>query len=271
MTYPTATHDAPPEAFAVAEPLREPQLARTRTAAEEARAIVASHSLGTLSTLTADGDPWGSLVSYGQLADGSPVLLVSTLAEHGRNLRLDPRASLVVAERAEGGDPLDSGRVTLAGRAEPPAGKEAAAARAAFLAAAESARYYIDFGDFALYVLRVERVRWVGGFGRMDSAGADAYRAAEPDPVAKSAAYAVRHLNDDHADALLAMATGPGGFTDATAATCRRADRYGLDLWVTTPRGKGPVRVGFAEPCTTPDGLRAATVELARRARAMSA
>ena len=33
-------------------------------------------------------------------------------------------------------------------------------------------------------------------------------------------------------------------------------DRYGLDLWVTTPRGSGPARVGFAEPCTRPDGLR---------------
>jgi heme iron utilization protein len=269
MTYPNATHDAPPEAFAVAEPLRQPEPAQTRTAAEEARAIVASHSLGTLSTLTADGDPWGSLVTYGQLPDGSPVLLVSTLAEHGRNLRLDARASLVVAEAADGGDPLDSGRVTLAGRAEPPAEEEAGAARAAFLAAAESARHYIDFGDFSMYVLRVERVRWVGGFGRMDSVDAGAYAAAEPDPVAASAAYAVRHMNEDHADALLAMATGPAGFTDATAATCRRADRYGLDLWVTTPRGKGPARVGFAAPCTAPDGLRAATVELARRSRAM--
>ena len=111
-------------------------------------------------------------------------------------------------------------------------------------------------------------MRWVGGFARMDSVGGDAYRAAEPDPVAGSAASAVRHLNEDHADALLAMAAGPGGFTDATAAVCVGADRYGLDLRVETPRGAGPCRVGFAEPCAEPGGLRAATVELARRSRA---
>jgi len=261
-------HQAPAGALAVAGPLREPEPARTRTPAEEARTLVATNSLGTLSTLTAGGDPWGSLVAYGQLADGSPVLLVSTLAEHGRNLPLDGRASLVVAEGVQGGDPLDTGRVTLAGRAERPEGEEADAARAAFLAAVETAHHYVDFGDFALYVLRVDRVRWVGGYGRMDSCAADEYRAAEPDPVAGSAAFATRHLNEDHADALLAMALGPGGFTDATAAVCRRADRYGLDLWVTTPRGQGPSRVGFAEPCTEPGGLRAATVALARRARA---
>jgi len=256
--------DAPP----VAGPLREPEPTRRRTPAEEARTLVAAGSLGSLSTLTAEGAPWGSLVAYGQLGDGSPVLLVSTLAEHGRNLRRDGRASLLVAESVQAGDPLDAGRVTLAGRAERPAGAAEQAARAAFLSAVETARDYVGFGDFALYVLRVDRVRWVGGYGRMDSPAAVDYRAAAPDPVAAVAPSAVRHLNADHGDALLAMAREPAGFTDAIAARCRGADRYGLDLWVTTPRGSGPARVGFAEPVREAGGLRAATVALARRARA---
>ena len=227
------------------EPLRTPEPARVRTPAEEARTLVAAHASGLLATLTLDGDPWGSLVAYGTLPDGAPVLHVSTLAEHGRNLARDGRASLVVAEDSAAAE----------------------AARSAFQAAVPGAERYADFADFTLYILRVERVRWVGGFARMDSVGADAYRAAEPDPVAGSAASAVRHLNDDHAAALLAMAAGPGGFTDATAAVCLGADRYGLDLWVETPRGAGPCRVGFAEPCAEAGGLRAATVELARRSR----
>jgi len=236
-------------------------------AARAARALVAAANAGVLSTLTASGNPWGALVAYGLLPGGAPVLLVSALAEHGRNLARDGRASLVVAEDSAGGDPLDAGRVTLAGRAERPAGAAAESARSAFQAAVRGAERYADFADFTLYILRVERARWVGGFARMDSVGADAYRAAEPDPVAGSAASAVRHLNDDHAAALLAMAAGPGGFTDATAAVCLGADRYGLDLWVETPRGAGPCRVGFAEPCAEAGGLRAATVELARRSR----
>ena len=116
-------------------------------------------------------------------------------------------------------------------------------------------------------MLGVERVRWVGGYGRMASAGARDYAAAEPDPVAAAAAGAIAHLNADHADALLAMAHAFTGYTDATAATCAGADRYGLDLMLETPRGRAPARVGYAEPITTPGGLRAATVELARRAR----
>jgi len=116
-------------------------------------------------------------------------------------------------------------------------------------------------------LLRVKTIRWVGGFGRMASTTVEEYAAAEPDPVAPHADYAVRHLNEDHADALLDMARAIAGHTDATAASCLRADRYGLDLDVATPRGRALARVGFAEPATAPDGLRPATVELAKRAR----
>jgi putative heme iron utilization protein len=248
-------------------PLKDVPPARRRTAGEEARTLVAQTAVGTLATLSDDGGPWASLVSYAALEDGSPVLFVSTLAEHGRNLVRDPRASLVVAETPSGTDPLASGRVTLAGRVVRPEGEREATARAAYLAAVPTARYYAGFGDFSLYVLEVERVRWVGGYGRMDSADAEAYANAQADPVG-DARGAVRHLNEDHADALLAMAQALGGYPDATAATCTAADRYGLDLALQTPRGSASARVGFAEPVAEASGLRGATVELARRARA---
>lgn len=260
---PAATLQAPP-------PLTAVPVAPVRGAAEEARTLVQNGVVAGLSTLSDGGHPWGSMVTYGVLAGGVPAILVSTLAEHGRNLVGDRRASLLICEAAAAGrDPLDAGRVTLAGVMEEPAtDAERELARAAVRAASPASSLYGGFGDFTLWVLRVQRVRWVGGYGRMDSATPEAYAAAQPDPVAPSAAYAVAHLNDDHAAALLDMAHGLAGYPDATAATCTRADRLGLDLTLTTPRGTAYTRVGFAQPCTTPDGLRAATVELARRARA---
>jgi heme iron utilization protein len=114
-------------------------------------------------------------------------------------------------------------------------------------------------------------VRWVGGYGRMDSADADSYHAAEPDPVAAGAAYAIKHLNEDHAHNLLDMARALGGHPDATEATCSSIDRYGLNLNVQTPRGFTTTRIAFAEPASKPGDLRAATVELTRRARGESA
>src|SRR5437773_9809962 len=70
---------------------------------------------GALATLMpGSGDPYCSLVNVATAADGSPVLLLSRLAVHTRNLATDPRASLMLAESREG-DPLEGARVMLMG------------------------------------------------------------------------------------------------------------------------------------------------------------
>jgi len=266
-TPPAFEHDVPGTPPALPPPLDDTGPAPRRTPAEEARALVGSTNVGTLATHSSDGYPWASLVAFGSLGAGSPVLFVSTLAEHARNLERDPRASLVVADPHPKADVLACGRVTLAGTAERPTPELADIARDAYVEAVPTAKAYVDFRDFSLWILRVERVRWVGGYGRMDSVDAVSYAAATLDPVVRAAHGAVAHLNEDHADALLAMAQALGGYPDATSATCSSVDRYGIDIDVETPRGPSSTRVGFAEPVTEADGLRAATVQLARRAR----
>ncbi len=238
--------------------------------AEEARTLVSATNIAALATLTADGDPWASLITYGALDDGAPVLCLSRMAEHGRNLAGDPRASVIITQPDPPADMLAAARVTLAGRCERPSDDaERARARAAYLAAVEAGSVFIDFSDFSLWILRVERVRWVGGYGRMDSATSEAYAAAGPDPVMSHAASAVAHLNADHADALLDIAQMLGGYPDATRATCDGIDRYGMDLSLDTARGRAPARVPFPEPLTEGAQLRSATVELTKRARAL--
>lgn len=262
----TRDHGDPGDAPSVPPPLTEVANSVRPSAAEEARTIAASTNAGTLATLTSGGDPWASFVTYG-LLDGAPVLCVSNLAEHGRNLAGDPRASIAIVAPSSESDPLASGRVTLAGVAERPAGAELAAAREAHLSGVAAAKYYIDYSDFTLWVLRVHRVRWVGGYGRMDSTTGEAYAAARPDPVQPLSAGAVEHLNADHAEALAAMAKVLGGYPDTTSATCTSADRYGLDLRIMTERGMAYTRIGYAAPIDSIDELRSATVELARLAR----
>jgi putative heme iron utilization protein len=262
----TRDHGDPGDAPSVPPPLTPVVNAFRPSAAEEARTIAASTNTATIATLTVDGDPWASFVTYGLLR-GAPVLCVSNLAEHGRNLAHDPRASLAIVAPSTESDPLASGRVTLAGIAERPAGEEAVTAREAHLAGVEAARYYVDYSDFSLWVLRVHRVRWVGGYGRMDSTTGAEYSAAKPDPVQPRAAGAIAHLNADHADALVAMARTLGGYPDTTAATCAALDRYGLDLKVSTERGVAYTRIGYPAPINSIDELRSATVELVQLAR----
>ena len=260
-------HGDPGDAPSAPPPLKPVVNPRRPTAAEEARTIASSTNVGTLATLTTDGDPWASFVTYGLLG-GAPVLCVSQLAEHGRNLEHDPRASLAIVAASTDADPLASGRITLAGNVERPVGDEQRAARQAHLDAVSAAKYYIDYSDFSLWVLRVHRVRWVGGYGRMDSATGEDYAAASPDPVQPLAAPAIEHLNDDHAQGLADMARVLGGFPDTDVATCTGIDRYGLDLKVITGRGIAYTRVGFADPIDSASELRSATVELVQSARA---
>jgi putative heme iron utilization protein len=265
----TPDHGVVDGAASVPAPLVQTDPAPRLSPAEEARTLMAATNVAALATLTADGDPWASLITYGALDDGAPVLCLSRLAEHGRNVAADARASLIITQTDRPPDPLAAARVTLAGHVErPPDAASLAAARGAHLAAVAAASTYIDYSDFSLWILRVDRVRWVGGYARMDSASGPAYAAAQPDPVVSGASTAIAHLNADHADALLAIAQALGGYPDATTARCAGVDRRGIDLLLDTPRGRAPSRVAFAATLTESAQLRAATVELTQRARA---
>src|SRR5258706_2638718 len=86
-------------------------------AARLARSLLRRSRQGALATLMADsGDPYCSLVNVASHADGSPILLISRLALHTRNILGDSRVSLMLDERAEG-DPLEGSRIMLAGGA----------------------------------------------------------------------------------------------------------------------------------------------------------
>jgi putative heme iron utilization protein len=241
--------------------------ARRRNAAEEARTLVSKMSVGYLATVGEQGDPWCSLVTYGPTADGDPVLLVSTMAEHGRNLVHDARASLAINDPSLPGDPLDRPRITLAGRVVAPQGDRAEEALDAHTAAVPGARLYAGWDDFTLWVLEVARVRWVGGFARMETVSHDEYRAAEPDPTAPVAEKAAAHLNKDHAGGLLAIAREIAGARGAVGAVCTGIDRYGIDLSCTGAGQSAAARAPFHEPLATAADVRPATIALVQRAR----
>src|SRR3954471_6572756 len=170
----------------------------TPSHAERARSLVAQISTGTLCTLAIEpaGYPYGSFVTVA-FEKGNPVFLISALAEHTRNLEQDSRASLLVAESGST-DPLANGRVTLLGPCTRVEG-DGGSARAAFLAVHPNSAYYADFRDFAFWTLRVNAIRYIGGYGRMSWIGQDDWHAAEANPLAPHAADAIAHMNADHA------------------------------------------------------------------------
>lgn len=135
---------------------------------QQARRLAAAGGAGTLSTWSSDrpGWPFGSLALYAADAAVRPVLLLSGLAVHTRNLAVDPRASLLVTEPGAA-DPLAAARLTLLGTIAPVAPGEIAAARELYLARHPQAATWASFGDFAFYRMEVEQAYFVGGFGVM--------------------------------------------------------------------------------------------------------
>jgi putative heme iron utilization protein len=239
--------------------------------AERCRTLASSATSATLCTIARDpsGFPYGSLVSVAVDAMGRPLLLLSELAEHTGNLHARLEASVLVTEPlGDHDEPLALGRVTILGSCAkvPPA--EVAAAREVFLGKHPGAANYVDFKDFAFYRLEPTALRYVGGFGRMSWVTAEAYRAAEPDPLASVAPGILRHMNDDHADALLAYAHALAGIANASAATMTAVDRYGFEIAAVTPEGPRAARLAFDAPVATADDVRRVLVAMVKGARA---
>lgn len=250
-------HGPPPDNAAMSDPRPEP--------ARRARTLVRAADRAALaSALVGDGWPFGSLVMTACAHDGSPLLLISDLAEHTKNIAADPRVSLLVDGTAGLDDPLTGPRVTLLGRL---VRDDAPQPLARFRARHPGAGLYAGFADFHLYRLEVARAHLVAGFGeirwiegaawRFDDAGAAPLAAAEPDIVA--------HMNRDHADAVGLYATRlldrPEGAWQMTGI-----DPEGCDLRL----GGAVARLEFCAPVADADAARAALVALVNKARAVA-
>ncbi len=236
--------------------------------AERARTLVHRGRTGSLATLSRKhpGHPFASLMPYAPDATGEPVVLISGLAVHTRNLQADPRASLLVSEPDWPGDPLAAGRVTLMGTAERLGPEAAGEVRPLYLARHPGAEYWVDFRDFAFYRLRVTDVYIVGGFGAMDWVEADAYRAASPDPLADAAGGILEHMNRDHPDALLTFARVLAR-TAADEARMVAVDRLGFKLRVRHGERVHAARIAFPREVRTPEQTRQVLIEMLRDAR----
>jgi putative heme iron utilization protein len=241
------------------------QPTRDFNAGRLARSLLRRSRQGALATLMAgSGDPYCSLVNVASYPDGSPILLISSLAVHTRNILADSRVSLMLDERAEG-DPLEGSRIMLVGRAEQASGDSATILRRRYLNAHPSAQAFVDFKDFFFFRIRPSGTHLVAGFGRIldlkpgqfltDISDAGALIEAEQDVI--------DHMNADHREATNLYATRLLGAGPADWR-CSGCDPDGLDLQTSAT----VLRLDFPERVTGPGELRKMLVRLADEARA---
>ena len=230
-----------------------------------ARSLLRRSRQGALATLMAgSGDPYCSLVNVASHADGSPILLISRLALHTKNILGDSRVSLMLDERAEG-DPLEGARIMLAGRAEEAAGDAAAVLRQRYLNAHPSAEAFVNFKDFLFFRIRPSGMHLVAGFGRIIDLKPEQFLTDISDAGALLEAEqgAVENMNEDHRDAMSLYATKLLG-AEAADWSCTGCDPDGMDMQAD---GK-TLRLDFPERVTSGTELRKMLVKLVGEARA---
>lgn len=231
-----------------------------------ARALLRSLDRASLGTRMRPGTPdaegpYTSLVMVAADLDASPLLLISQLADHTKNLEADPRVSLLFDGTAGLDEPLTGPRVSVQGNAEK---TDDARLKQRYVARHPGAAMYASFRDFAFWRVRVTRAHLVAGFGKIHWIEARELLDGMPSAaLAEAEAGIIEHMNSDHADAVQLYATKLLG-AEGEGWTLTGVDPEGADL----RRAGRILRLPFAKAVSNAEDARVELVRLVKQARA---
>ncbi len=170
--------------------------ARTLLRAEE-KAVLSTHSVSKA------GYPFGSVTTYMTDYQGHPIIYISHLAQHTRNIKKDPKVSLIVSQ--DHAHDINAGaRLTLLGEAHLIDSAERDAMAEKFYRRFPASQAYQQTHDFEFYRIQVEHIRYIGGFGQIHWLKASDFLLPEPTWLAHEQP-AIAHMNEDHVDAMQLM------------------------------------------------------------------
>lgn len=134
---------------------------------ESAISLLHEAPYGTIATVSAQlsGYPYATTVPYVVDERHRPVLFISALAEHTKNLLADPRTSLSVAKPECGNHIQSAARLTLVGDVERLA-EPSPELLARYLRYHPDAEEYLPL-DFMFFCLQPKLARFIAGMGRM--------------------------------------------------------------------------------------------------------
>lgn len=247
----------------------------TMSLTSEARQFLRATRNGMLSTFSAKlpGYPFGSVAPFVLDHSGQPVILISTIAEHTRNIVANPKVSLLVFS---GDEDLQAGaRLTLIGQAIE-INKDDIDLRNRYLRYLPQAAGYFDMHDFRFYRIEIVQTRYIAGFGKMGWLTGDELLAttkpAADSQLASQETAIIEHMNTDHADSLIAYCKHFHG-VDATDAQMLGIDNDGFDVKVTghaetqAAALTQTLRFNFEHPIHDAQSARLALVSMSKAAK----
>ena len=226
----------------------------------EARRYLRSRRSGVLATISVklDGYPFGSLVPFVLDHAACPVILISRLAEHTKNIGADPRVSLLVHDLTD--DSQAAARVTLVGNAARISTPGTIQTR--YLNYFPDAVRLLALGDFSFYRIEPFVLRFIGGFGAIHWIAAASYTPF-PNQLAEQESEIVAHLNTEHAHNLRDFLCHQRQ-ARASEVVVAGIDCDGFDV-----RADGELlRLAFDEPVANAADARRALVAIVTQARA---
>ena len=231
-------------------------------AALDARNLFLGEYQGVLSTHSVDvpGYPFGSVVPFCLDLQGRPVIQISRIAQHTKNILANPKVSLIVAESGVD-DAQAHGRVTCLGEARKVSDQDTATEQR-YYSYFPSAISNYEAHDFDFYFIEPRRIRFIGGFGQIYWIEAAMFMRANPF-AAEQERGAVTHMNEDHLDAIRHYCKLAGlAVSSEEPPLLAGIDGEGFHIRV----GKRIHRLQFQQPVNDTRQLRQSLVELARQA-----
>lgn len=231
----------------------------------EARQFLRSTRSGILSTHSAkhEGYPFGSVAPFVLSHDGDPILLISIIAEHTKNITANAKVSLLVFAGAD--DLQANARLTLLGEAHK-IDKADPSLRARYLRYFPQATSYFDMHDFSFYQINITHARYIGGFGKMNWATGLAFK-APANQLAEVETSIVEHMNADHAQNLQAYCQYYCQ-TQAPQPMMVGIDCDGFDVRTEASKPEAPIlRFTFDSPIHDAQSARMALVQMAKQVR----
>jgi putative heme iron utilization protein len=221
-----------------------------------ARRLFLQESFGVLSTISLDvpGYPFGSVTPYCADRQGRPIIYISHIAQHTRNILVDSRVSLTVFDtRGDSDDVQARGRVTCIGDVRAVDDASVADVGERYFQYFPSARQYEGTHSFQFFRIDLVRVRFIGGFGQIFWVEPGEFLTANPFSAPQESRI-IQHMNDDHRDALM-------HYTGGKPAVMVGIDGEGFDVL----QSGNKMRFDFDAPIATMEEARQALITMLKR------
>ena len=243
--------------------------------AAEARQFLRSTRSGVLSSFSAkfSGYPFGSVMPFVLDHNCQPIVLISSIAEHTKNIIANPKVSLLVfqSNNLKSAEDLHAnGRLTLIGEAVQ-IDKDDADLMARYCRYFPESTGYLAMHDFQFYRINIHQARYIAGFGKMGWLAGDEFvdlkKAEKTVTIAQLETSMIEHMNADHADSLLAYCQH---FHNAkpSRVSLIGVDSDGFDIEAIINDDIKVLRFTFETPIFDANSARMAFVELSKAARA---